>query len=496
MSQPVQMSENEVCARMLVECQNDPLLFVNSAYPWGVEGTSLENASGPREWQHAELSRIAEHLNGPNPYDPYRSSVASGHGIGKSCLISWLMHWGISTMVDAKGVVTANTESQLRTKTWPEMRKWYAMLRVRDWFRVDNTVFRSSDKELELTWRIDAIPWSTANTESFAGLHNELKRILLLFDEASAIDDQIWSVSEGALTDMDTQILWIVFGNPTRPQGRFYQTFNADRHRWHHAQIDSRNVEGTNKKQLAEWVEDYGEDSDFVRVRVRGQFPRSATNQLIPTESVTNAAERDLVPRLSDPLIFGLDVSRFGGDESVLQTRKGLVLGARGTFKWRGLSLTELASRVASKIIELKPDYVFIDGGGVGGGVVDILLERGFDVIEVSFGGAPNNKDFANKRAEMWCNLRDWMLEGDIPWDDQDLIADLTNQTYRYRENKAQDLVLTSKELMIKDGLPSPDTGDASALTLAEFVMPVVDPDVAGARGSNADDDEYIGDWE
>jgi hypothetical protein len=151
---------------------------------------------------------------------------------------------------------------------------------------------------------------------------------------------------------------------------------------------------------------------------------------------------------------------------------------------------------VASKIIELKPDYVFIDGGGVGGGVVDILLERGFDVIEVSFGGAPNNKDFANKRAEMWCNLRDWMLEGDIPWDDQDLIADLTNQTYRYRENKAQDLVLTSKELMIKDGLPSPDTGDASALTLAEFVMPVVDPDVAGARGSNADDDEYIGDWE
>lgn len=119
-------------------------------------------------------------------------------------------------------------------------------------------------------WRADAIPWSEHNTEAFAGLHNERKRIIVVFDEASNIADLVWEVAEGALTDEDTEIIWVAFGNPTRNTGRFRECFRKYKHRWKCAQIDSRTVEGTNKQQLQKWVDDYGEDSDFVKVRVRG----------------------------------------------------------------------------------------------------------------------------------------------------------------------------------------------------------------------------------
>lgn len=484
-----------VAASYLARVRHDPLLFVETAYPWGVEGSLLEHAKGPRDWQREQLVMLGEHLSDPEKrFTPYRSSVASGHGIGKSCLISWLIHWGICTMVDSKGVLTANTESQLRTKTWPELDKWTHMLACREYFRADNTVFRSN--ELELTWRCDAIPWSANNTEAFAGLHNEGKRVLLLFDEASAIDDKIWEVSEGAMTDAGTEIIWIVFGNPTRPQGRFYHTHNLHRHRWVHRQIDSREVEGTNKQQLNEWVQDHGEDSDFVRVRVRGMFPRSGSNQLIPTETVTEAQQRDVSPSFTDPLIFGIDVARFGDDQSVLQTRKGVAAGIHGTFKWRGLDNVQLADQIALKIIELKPHHVFIDGGGPGGGVCDVLKHRGFDVNEISFGSKPRNPDYANKRAEMWCEMRDWIVtEGSIPWNDPDLASELMNQTYYYRENKQQDLVLTPKDVMKREGLPSPDNADALALTFAEVVQPLTQPDRGFVRDAETAETEYVEGW-
>ena len=109
---------------------------------------------------------------------------------------------------------------------------------------------------------------------------------MLIFDEASAISDRIWEVSEGALTDDDTEIVWLAFGNPTRNTGRFRECFGRFRHRWDCAHIDSRQVEGTNKAQLAQWVLDYGEDSDFVRVRVKGVFPHTGSMQFISSELV------------------------------------------------------------------------------------------------------------------------------------------------------------------------------------------------------------------
>lgn len=487
-------SSSLMTALTLAPFVHDPYGFVMTQYSWG-EG-SLANFTGPREWQTDILKTVGAHLSNPETrFTPLQIAVASGHGIGKTALISWLGEWGIATMVDARGVVTANTENQLRTKTWPEFSKWLKLMAARDFFRLDGTTFRGTENEK--TWRIDAIPWSENNPEAFAGLHNAFNRILVLLDEGSAIADVIWETVFGALTDENTEIIVIVFGNPTRSSGRFFDCFNKHRHRWVTRQIDSRTVEGTNKALFKQWEQDYGEDSDFFRVRVRGLFPRTGSNQLISYEVITRSQGLDVAPRLSDPLIFGLDVAREGDDQSVLYTRKGLVAGVHeGPWAWRHLNNVELAERVAAKIKELKPHYVNIDGGGPGGGVVDILRAWGYQVNEVKFGGSPFNTDYANKRAEMWCSMRDWLNSGgQIPWHDNNLATDLTNQTYTYKRDRTDALILTPKDLMKRDGLPSPDFGDALALTFAVPVNPITEVS-RGLGDVRSAMTEYVGGWE
>src|SRR5215831_481107 len=207
----------------LASVSRDPLAFVMGAFPWGVENTSLENEQGPEEWQRDILNKIKFGLLDVNR--AIQLAVASGHGIGKSALVAWIILWSLTTCADTKGVVTANTENQLKTKTWAELGKWHHLFIGKAYFKLTATAIYQPDRER--TWRIDMVPWSERNTEAFAGLHNKGKRILLVFDEGSAIPDKIYEVAEGALTDANTQILWCVFGNPTRNTGRFKELFTG-----------------------------------------------------------------------------------------------------------------------------------------------------------------------------------------------------------------------------------------------------------------------------
>ncbi len=453
----------------LMRWQCDPLGFVMDCFPWG-EG-ELSNFTGPRQWQRDVLVAIANRLQSGEQIDEaIQMATASGHGIGKSALVAWLVLWAVMTRIDTRGVVTANTEKQLITKTWPELAKWHRMCTLRDTFTFTATALYSSDADHEKTWRVDAIPWSLNNTEAFAGLHNQGRRVLVIFDEASAIADEIWEVTEGALTDADTEILWTVFGNPTRNSGRFRECFGRLRHRWVCAQIDSRTVEGTNPKQLQAWVEDYGEDSDFVRVRVRGVFPRAGVSQFIGMDIVEAAQARKL--EFTDPgapMILGVDIARFGDDQSVIRGRKGRDGRVIRPIKWRGMDTVFSAGKVAEAINLYQPDAVFIDGGGVGGGVVDILKNQGFRVIEVNFGAtARDERKYANKRAEMWGLARDWLATGTLDADQQ-LADDLAGPDYTFdKDNRVQ---LEKKADMKARGLSSPDDGDAFCLTFAEPVQ-------------------------
>ena len=311
-----------VLADFADECRHDPYKFVMLAFPWG-EG-SLEGKEGPDEWQISVLQEIGAGLKSADQI--VREAVASGHGIGKSALVAWLILWAIGTHPNTRGVVTANTETQLRTKTWPELAKWYQLWILKDFFEYTATAIYSREADKEKNWRIDAVPWSKQNTEAFAGLHNEGNRTIVIFDEASAIENVIWEVSEGAMTDDNTEIIWCVFGNPTRNSGRFYDCFHKQRELWHTRQIDSRTVKISNKARLEEWRQLYGEDSDWFKVRVRGEFPSASDKQFIPTDLVEEARKRVLKQSQFEfaPVIIGVDPAWTGEDALTIYLRQGL----------------------------------------------------------------------------------------------------------------------------------------------------------------------------
>jgi len=444
----------------------DPLGFVHDAYPWGAG--ALAKHPGPRTWQRDVLGTIGEHLQNPQTRcTPLRVAIASGHGIGKSALISMVLDWGMSTCAETRAVVTANTDAQLRTKTWPEVSKWAKLAINADWWAIPATAMY--ERGHEKSWRADASPWSENNTEAFAGLHNEGKRIILIFDEASRIADKVWEVAEGALTDADTEIIWLAFGNPTQNTGRFRECFGKYRSLWKTRQIDSRDVEGTNKQYLQELVDTHGIDSDVVKVRVLGQFPARSISQFIGSDVVRAAQERKLSFKdAGAPLVLGVDIARFGDDQSVIRGRQGRDGRVIPPIKWRGMDTVFSAGKIAETMERYKAEAVFIDGGGVGGGVVDILKSQGFRVMEVNFGAAARNpRKYANKRAEMWDDTRTWLATGSVD-PDQELFDDLVGVEYGF--DKDSRILLEKKEDMKKRGLASPDNGDALALTFAEPV--------------------------
>lgn len=465
----------------LAEFQADPLGFVRWAFPWGEAGTPLQHATGPEKWQADTLDQIAGRLARKGRKLPILIAVASGHGVGKSALVAWLVIWGMATGRDTRGVVTANTEIQLKTKTWAEMAKWFRMSPVREMFRLTATAIQARDPERAKTWRIDMVPWSLSQTESFAGLHNLGLRVLLVFDEASAIPAEIWEVAEGSLTDKDTEIIWAVFGNPTQPAGRFREAFGRRRHRWITRHVDSRETSLTNEGQIAQWIADYGEESDFVRVRVKGEFPRTSSRQFIPGDRIDAARQRRNDTDPEAPRVLGVDVARFGDDQSVILLRQGDRIEGE-IQRFQGIDLMQLAGHVAERIANDGPDAVFVDGAGVGGGVIDRLRQMNLRVHDINGGeAARRSREFLNRRAEMWSRMRSWLKTGDIP-DDSTLAADLTGPEYGF-DAKGR-IQLERKEDMKRRGLASPDAGDALSLTFADFVGPKRDHQPSKAETS------------
>ncbi len=477
-------------AARLSRFKHDPLGFVLWAFPWGVMGTSLAGEDGPDEWQRKQLNDIGARLSDKR-YVPIFDSTASGHGIGKSAEVCWVNLWALMTHEDTRGVLTANTDTQLRTKTWAEMSKWHNLLQfdvLKRMFALEATSIHSTQPGHERTWRIDAIPWSERNPEAFAGLHNAGKRIILTFDEASSIADPIWDTASGALTDADTEILWLAYGNPTRNTGRFRDTIAGKlRSTWSHRQIDSRNVKRTNKDLLDSWVSTYGEDSDFVRVRVRGMFPRASSTQLIATDVVQAARKRPVPPGLvTDPLIFGLDCARFGDDKSILAPRRGRDARTIPWLSWVHQDAMKLAGDVALYADRWKPDAIMVDAGNIGAAVVDRLRQiwrnnpHAPAVLEVWFGGDGREAWWdgglrvktMNKRSEIWTSMRTWLNTGAIP-DSDDLENELIAPEYGYGADQISIQLERKADIKKRLGF-SPDEADALACTFAEPVLPRV----------------------
>lgn len=473
---------------LAADCATDPLRWSEMAYDWG-EG-ELAEYDGPREWQREAFAQIRDHLQDPaTRFQPLMLARASGHGIGKSAFIGMVTNWALSTCDDCKVVITANTDNQLRTKTSPEVGKWARLSITSSWFDINATSIATKDPGHSKTWRADFTPWSEHNTEAFAGLHNKGKRIVLIFDEASAIADKVWEVAEGALTDEGTEIIWIAFGNPTRNTGRFRECFRRFKHRWKCAQIDSRTVEGTNKEQIAKWVEDFGEDSDFVKVRVRGMFPSMSARQFIGEADVTGAYGRKLRPDQYSfaPKILTVDPAWEGDDEFVIGLRQGLAFRILHTMAKNDNDLLA-AAKIAALEDEHKADAVFIDFG-YGTGIVSAGQGMGRDWVLVNFGGESADPGCLNKRAEMWKLCRDWLKQGGAIPEDPMLRDELqAPETVPRIDGKIQ---LESKKDMKARSIPSPNRADALVLSFAFPVTKKSPLDALRVSSSRKEYDPY-----
>jgi hypothetical protein len=468
----------------LLACSNDPLRFVELAFP-GIT---------PEHWQRQVMAHIGGQLDAnmrQSKFTPIQIAVASGNTIGKTALLVWLIIWSLTTFEDCLGVVTAGTEPQIRTRLWGELSKWFHQLpdELRTQFELTATAI--FNRQHERTWRIDGRPWSERNQEAFSGLHNFQKRVIVIYDECSMIAEPIWRATDGMLNDAETQVLWFVFGNPLRLDGRFPQCFPGGRFAgmWKSIHVDSRTVSLSNKESLDEKIGYYGPESNYVRSHILGQFPTASNYQLIPADTVEMAAIRDTYVHPSDATIIGADVaSGHGEDSSVIYIRKGLDGRTHPPRKFPNLDPLQFAYKIAGVAKELNADAIFVDAGGVGEGTVAKLREIGLTAHSVYFGSKADNSGglvrCANKRSECWTKMAEWLKAGAIP-NDEELKAQLVGP--EYSEN-AQGIVLEQKEDMRARGLCSPDQADSLALT---FSVPVYTQMSFAGRGDHLVISEY-----
>lgn len=457
------------------QIKDDLYRFVMYTFPWGKKGTPLEHFHGPRKWQRKVLDNITEHIHnnkGKIDFETYRHAIASGRGIGKSALVAWITIWFITTRIGSTTTISANSESQLRSVTWAEITKWLAMAINSHWFEIAATKITPAKWLTELVeddlkmgtryWAVEGKLWSEENPDAYAGTHNHAG-MLLIFDEASGIADNIWSVAAGFFTENTPHRFWLAFSNPRRNLGYFYECFNARRAFWKTTVVDARTVEGTDKAVYQQIIDEYGPDSREAHVEVYGEFPAQSDEQFISRKLVDEAIARPPLRDPSAPIIIGVDPARSGADATVIVVRQGRDIV--GIQSYRGEDTMTVVGYVIQAIEQYRPLMTVIDEGGVGGGVVDRLKEQRYKVRGVNFGAKSTNQMmYGNKRSQMWGDMREWLRTATIP-DNRYLKADLLAPT-QYPDSKGA-IFLESKKDMKARGLPSPDYGDALACTFA-----------------------------
>ena len=459
---------------------DDPLGFVRFAYPWGEPNTELRDEPGPDANQEQFLRDLGAEVrkrkfNGSDPVMPILMAESSGHGTGKSVQGAWIADWILSTRPHSIGTVTANTYPQLESRTWAAIQRWTRLCITGHWFHIRaQGIYAKSAPE---AWKVVAQTCKEEAAQSFAGQHARTSTSWYMFDEASHIPDEIWNVAQGGLTDGEP--MFFAWGQPAKKSGRFYEIcFGRMRDRWNVRCIDSRQSRFTNKELIEQWIADYGEDHDYIRVRVRGIAPRGGDLQFIDQDRVDAAKRRTVQVFPDDPLVAGFDVSGGGQAWNVVWFRRGsdarsippICIPGEHSQERSGI-LAKLSEVLGDRRPGRRVSMLFVDSA-FGAPYVERLKTMGYEnVQEINFGGPSHDRHQANMRAYMWHRMKEWLERGAIPGDDVVLETDLTAPGSHL--NRRDQLVIESKEDMQKRGVASPDRGDALALTFAAHVPPI-----------------------
>jgi hypothetical protein len=454
----------------------DPLNWVRYAFPWKRPGP-LEPFSEPDRWQCEFFAWLGDEIkarqfNGVDAVMPIRAAVASGHGIGKGALTGMLVSFLMSTRRNAKGVITANTGPQLQDKTWPSITTWAKRAITAHWFEINTSIMYRKGYRSE--WKVSPQTCDPENSESFAGQHNAASTSFYVNDEDSNVPEIIHEVQEGGLTDGEP--MHFLFGNPTRRRGSFHDIVFAGKGRgWKTWTIDARNCKFPNKDLIAEQLEEWGEDSDRFRVRVRGLPPNAEDAQFIDFGRVRDAQKRTVEVLDDEPLVAGCDLAWGGKDSNVIRFRRGRDARTIPAIRIAG-ELTRDPSVLTNRLSDVlggvyggqRVSMLFLDSAGIAGSVGTRLRELGHtNLLEVNFGADSPDRKCRYMRDLMWSRMKDWLINGAID-NSPRLESDLTAPGLR--EDLQQRIWLESKKEMRARDVPSPDEGDALALTFAQNV--------------------------
>lgn len=443
---------------------DNPLAALRTQYYYRPDLFVVEMLGGTPDAKQIEIMIAVAH--GTAAIDKRRISIRSGHRVGKTTLLAWLICWFLFTRYPQKTICTAPTESQLFDGLAAETKAWLGRLRpdVQDLFEVQTDhIFLKASRHNSFVAFATSRP---EKPEAMAGKHSD--NVLLICDEASGIHDAVYESAEGSMAGPTA--VTILAGNPTRRTGLFYDTHNKLRDLWKtyhitcigHPRVSPDFIEGIRRR--------HGENSNVYRVRVLGEFPKADDDSIIPFELCESALKRDVEAQHVKP-IWGVDCARFGNDASALAKRKGNVL-LQPVEEKRGFDTMQLVGWIKHEWditpAADRPSEILVDVIGIGAGVCDRLAELGLPARGINVSESPSIFDerYDILRTELWFTGRKWFeakncsLRGD-----ERLAAELAGPTYGFTSNgkwKAE-----SKDHMKTRGLQSPNLADAFLLTFA-----------------------------
>lgn len=440
--------------------RKDPVLFANEVLLFS-----------PDKWQKAALMDLAE-----SP----KVAIKSGQGVGKTGMEAVALLWFLTCFSYPRVVATAPTKQQLHDVLWSEVAKWQErspLLRaVLRWTKTYIYVV-GHEKRWFATARTATKP------ENMQGFHED--NMLFIIDEASGVADPIMEAILGTLSGGNNKLL--MCGNPTRTSGTFYDAFFSSRWMYKCHTVSSEDSPRTSKDNIKALIDRFGYDSNVVRVRIRGLFPKQEDDVFIALQLLEDSVKLELsdgedeseknIPARID---IGVDVARFGNDSTVIAEKidklipELLIRHGQDTMRTVGDIV-----KTYKDLMEKYPaydDYVYvkIDDTGVGGGVSDRLKEvkqeEGLEkmlIVPVNFAKkAPKTKTaryYDDIVTWMWSNVRDLLEAKEIKLpDDSILIGEFSTRKYFFQSNGKQRL--ENKDDLKKRGLTSPDRADAVAL--------------------------------
>jgi hypothetical protein len=413
----------------------------------------------PDAWQESVMRDVAA--------GERRISIRAGHGVGKSSVCAWISIWHMVCKYPQKTVMTAPTASQLWDALFNEVKIWINRLPapIRDLFEVtsEKVTLKSAPEASFISARTS----SADRPESLAGIHSD--HVLLIVDEASAVPEAVFESAAGSMSGEHASTLLI--GNPTRNSGLFFKTHHQLASEWktyHVSCLDSPRV----AKDFVEQIKStYGPDSNAYKIRVLGDFALRDDDTLIPAELVDAAMSRDVALNEREPIVYGIDVARFGDDRSVLCKRQGNVVLEFKT--WQGLDLMQLTGAIVNEANIDKPAELCVDSIGLGSGVADRLRELGFTVRDVNVSeSSAMNPTAAKLRDELWLAVKEWLNQRACRLPKlEDLRQELVAPTYTFVSSGK--IKVEGKAEMKRRGMRSPDLADAICLTFASVAARV-----------------------